>query len=333
MFFENQMVGTDGLAARAAQRTHSAMGTVMTHKAFGRRAGECLDAVVAEVDRLESSLSRFLPESDVSRVNRSAGVGCEAVSFDTWEVLAQAVDFSGRCEDCFTVTIGPLVDLWRRGKTTAAPPEEAALRQALGLVNDHDLALDPSRGTAGLKRAGQSIDLGGIGKGFAGDRILEVYREYGIDSACSNFGGNVVTLGARPDGAPWQIGIQHPRAEDKILGSVAVVNQSVVTSGDYQRYFIDRQGKRRHHILDPRTGYPAEAGLISVSIVAEQSLAADALSTALFVAGLERGLALLRRFPQTGAILVDTNLQVYVTQGLRHRFQADRGIGVTIIDG
>ena len=199
-------------------------------------------------------------------------------------------------------------------------------------MNDRDLVLDPCEITAGLRKVGQSVDLGGIGKGFAGDKILEVFREFGVPSAYSNLGGNVVTLGTKPDGSPWQIGIQHPRQENNLIGSVSVVDKTVVTSGDYQRCYTDRQGKRHHHILDPTTGYPAESGLISVSIVTEKSLAADALSTIVFVAGMEKGLAFLKSSAQTEAILVNSNLQVYVTQGLRYRFQAAEGIEVTILD-
>jgi thiamine biosynthesis lipoprotein len=117
-----------------------------------------------------------------------------------------------------------------------------------------------------------------------------------------------------------------------LVGSVAVAGETVVTSGDYQRCFIDGGGKRHHHILDPTTGYPAESGLISVSIVTARSVAADPLSTALFVAGLEKGLDALRSFPETEAVLVDTDLHVYVTPGLRTRFRADSGIEVTILE-
>jgi thiamine biosynthesis lipoprotein len=315
-----------------AQVTRLAMGTVMTHKAFGGHAEECLTAVCEEVDRLEKILSRFLPESDISRINRFAGIQCENVSLDTYEVLSQAVEFSRKCQGCFDVTIGPLVTLWNRNKEASTSPDESSIRQVLPLVNDRDLVLDLWQRTAGLKKVGQSVDLGGIGKGFTGDRILEVYQEYGISSAYSNLGGNVVTVGAKPDGSPWQIGIQHPRQENSVIGSVSVVNQTVVTSGDYQRTFTDSQGKRHHHILDPTTGYPSESGLISVSIVSDKSVAADPLSTILFVAGMEKGLEFLRSFPQTEAILVDSDLQVYVTQGLRIRFQADQGIAVTILD-
>lgn len=317
---------------QAPQTTHCAMGTVMTHKAYGPRAEDSLAAVCREVARIEGLLSRFLPGSEINRVNRSAGKESERVSRETYDVLSEAVEFSRSFQGCLDVTIGPLVTLWRIASESMVQPDESSIERVLSLVNFRDLVLNPGQRTAGLRKAGQSVDLGGIGKGFAGDRILEVYREFGISSAYSNLGGNVVTLGAKPDGSPWQIGIQHPRQEDALVGAISVVSQTVVTSGDYQRYFTDGQGKRHHHILNPTTGYPAESGLISVSIVSDNSVAADTLSTILFVAGLEKGLQFLRSFPRTEAVLVDSSLNVYVTQGLRYRFQAARGIAVTILD-
>jgi thiamine biosynthesis lipoprotein len=317
---------------QAAQTTHCAMGTVMTHKAFGLYAEDSLAAVCREVARVEGLLSHFLPDSEISRVNGSAGIKSERVSRETYDVLSKAVEFSRCFPGCFDVTIEPLVTLWNTCKESLAQPDELSIKQVLPLVNYRDLILDPGEITAGLRNVGQSIDLGGIGKGLAGDKVREVFKKFGISSAYSNLGGNVVTLGAKPDGSPWHVGIQHPRQENKIIGSVSVVNQTVVTSGDYQRYFTDSQGKRHHHILDPTTGYPAGSGLISVSIVTENSLAADALSTMVFVAGMEKGLEFLKSFSQTEAILVDSGLQVYVTQGLRCRFQADKGIEVTILD-
>jgi thiamine biosynthesis lipoprotein len=179
---------------------------------------------------------------------------------------------------------------------------------------------------------GQSINLGGIGKGYAGDKFLEVFKKYGISSAYTNIGGNVVALGTKPDGSPWRVGIQHPRQESSLIGLVSVADKAVVTSGDYQRYFIGNNGKRYHHILDPSTGYPAESGVISVTIVADSSTVADALSTILFVAGMEKGLELLGRFPGVEAILVDMDLQVYITAGLMEYFQASEGISVDILN-
>jgi thiamine biosynthesis lipoprotein len=312
------------------------MGTVMAHKAYGLYTEECLTAVRREIARLEGLLSRFLPGSDVSRINESAGISGETVSRETYVVLTKASEFSRSCPGCFDVTIEPLVRLWQRSRADAAQPEAGDIQHALSLVDYRDLVLDPGdrcpfQRSAGLRYEGQAIDLGGIGKGYAGDRILEVYQEYEITSAYSNLGGNVVTVGGKPDGSPWQIGIQHPRDEKRILGAVSAANQTVVTSGDYQRYYTDRQGLRRHHILDPKTGCPAEAGLISVTIVAEKSITADALSTIIFVAGIEKGLEYLQHFQHTDAILVDADLRVFVTPGLRGRFQADQGVAVTVL--
>ena len=315
-----------------AQTTHFAMGTVMTHKAFGTHAEEALSAVRREISRMEERLSCFLPDSEIGRVNGSAGIKSAKVSRQTHDVLAQAVDFSRSFPGCFDVTIGPLVSLWKIGQGSSAQPDEASIQRALPLVNYRDLILNPRKRTAGLRNAGQSIDLGGIGKGVAGDRIVEVFKRFGISSAYSNLGGNVVTVGAKPDGSPWQIGIQHPREQNLLIGSVSVLGETVVTSGDYQRCFLDSRGKRHHHILDPTTGYPAESGLISVSIVTDRAVAADPLSTIVFVAGMEKGLSYLRRFPQTEAILVDSDLHVYVTPGLRSRFQAARDIAMMILE-
>jgi len=318
-------------AALAAQTTQTAMGTVMWHKAFGAAAADALAAACDEVAWLEERLSCFLPGSEISRVNRSAGIKSEAVSGATWELLAGALEFSRRFPDFFAVSIGPLVSLWRAARQSRAQPDAAGIARALARVDDRDLILDLRESSAGLRRAGQSLDLGGIGKGFAGDRVAAALREAGVTSAYSNLGGNVVTLGAKPDGSPWRIGIQHPRREDGLLGSLAVVGRSVVTSGDYQRYFTDAGGVRCHHILDPRTGRPSRSGLISVSIVAECALAADALATIVFVAGLGRGLEIVRGYPQTEAVLVDEEERVFVTRGLKDSFQAVEGLRLTLV--
>jgi thiamine biosynthesis lipoprotein len=315
----------------AIQKTHTAMGTIMTHKAFGLHAAKGLEAVCSEVERIEICLSRFLPGSEISRVNTSAGSKSEKVSLETFYLLLKALDFSHTCPGCFDVSIGPLVDLWNMSRRSLIQPDDVRLRQALSLVDFRDVIMDPIQITAGLRKLGQSIDLGGIGKGFAGDRIVEIYKEFDIISGYSNLGGNVVALGTKPDGSPWRIGIQHPRQEDRLVGLVSVIDQSVVTSGDYQRCFFDNQGIRHHHILDPTNGYPADSGLISVSVVSESSLEADALSTILFIAGLEKGIEFLKSFPRSEAIFVDTDLKVYLTKGLKCRFQADMGTNVTIL--
>lgn len=308
------------------------MGTVMSHKVFGAAADASLEAVRGEISHLEQLLSRFLPDSEVSRINGSAGIQNEKVSPDTYNVLSKAVEFSKSFPSCFAITIEPLVDLWNMARESGITPDESSIQRVLPLVNDQDVILDAWEMTAGLRNAGQAIDLGGIGKGYAGDRLREVLKDFGITSAYSNLGGNVVALGSKPDGSPWRIGIQHPRQENNILGMVSVMDESVVTSGDYQRFFIDCNGNRCHHILNPVMGYPAESGLISVTVVAERSITADALSTILFISGLEKGFEILKKFPMTEAVFVDSNLRVFVTGGLWSRFQADQGVEAVRLD-
>ncbi|WP_368488590.1 FAD:protein FMN transferase [Clostridium sp. BJN0013] len=313
----------------AVEAAHTGMGTEMAHKAFGRHAIEALKAVQNESQRLERLLSRFQQESDISRINRSAGIKCENVSPETYEILLHAIECSVISQGLFDVTVGPLVDLWDY-KHALEPPANNKIEMALPLVNYKDLELNTVQKTTGLKKSGQSVDLGGIGKGFASDRFMEIFKEYGVTSAFSNIGGNVSTLGNKPDGSPWLVGIRHPRLNG-LLGAVEVTEKAVVTSGDYERYFIDKEGRRFHHILNPITGYPAESGLVSVTVVANSAMTADALSTAIFVAGLERGTALIKKYSGAEAVLVDEKLRVYVTQGLRQRFQASVEINVNYI--
>ncbi len=313
------------------QKEYTGMNTVMTHRAFGKHAGIALGAVSNEARRLEGLLSRFIPRSDVSRINESAGLKHEMLSHDTYEVLSRAIEFSKYCCGSFDVTIGPLVALWKEGKDETRPPEDLCIGQALSLVDYKDLILDPGKRTAKLKKAGQSIDLGGIGKGYAADKFLEVFRQYEVTSAFTNIGGNVATLGSKPDGSPWCVGIQHPRQEDSLIGIVCVVGKAVVTSGDYQRYFFGSNGKRYHHILDPLTGYPAESGLVSVTIIGDNSMMADALSTILFLEGMEKGIELLKSFSGIEAIFIDKDLQVHITDGLTESFIASEGISVDVL--
>lgn len=312
------------IKASAAESSSFGMNTKITYSVFGENAQQALLSGKNEIMRLEKKLSRFVPQSEISRVNKSAGKSCKNLSDDTYNLLSQAVEFSKISQGLFDITIGPLVDLWNY-KYAADVPLEETIQKTIPLVNYRNLVLNPHKRTAGLRRLGQSIDLGGIGKGFASDRFIQIIRKYGVSSAFTNIGGNVSALGNKPDGSPWCVGIRHPRDKNSLIGAVTVSGKSVVTSGDYERYFIDSDGKRRHHILDPNTGYPAESGLISVTIIADSAVTADALSTCVFAAGLEKGLLILKKFPEAEAVIVNSDLRIYMTQGMRGCFQSADG--------
>ena len=314
------------------QSTQIQMGTVFSCKAFGGRAEESLEAVRKQAERLEGLFSRFLQESEVSRVNRSAGIQAEKVSPETFELLSLAQGFSEISRGKFDTTIGPLLSLWHDFRDSKQVPDGRSLRRALKLVNYRDLELNPETRTVFLKKTGQFIDPGGIGKGFAADRMMDIFKAFDVSSAYCNLGGNVAVLGNKPDGSPWKVGIQHPRRDSELIGAVSVRDESVVTSGDYQRYFTDRRGIRQHHILDPRTGRPARSGLVSVTVVSQSSLTADSLSTILFLSGLKKGLQILKSYADSEVILIDEALQVYVSKGLKDRFISNKKVHPMILD-
>ncbi|MBU4438497.1 MAG: FAD:protein FMN transferase [Firmicutes bacterium] len=306
------------------------MNTEIAYSVFGEKAESAIAAMTTELLRLENKLSRFMPSSEVSRINRLAGLDSIKISRELYEILSFAHLVSEISQGMFDITVAPLVDLWGYKKAKDVPAK-SKIRNILLKVDYRELILNPKDHIAGLSKLGHAIDLGGIGKGYASDRCMQLFQQYGVNSAYINIGGNVATLGNKPDSSLWRVGIRHPRHDQQLIGVVRVAGKAVVTSGDYERCFFDRQDKRWHHILDPTTGYPAESGLISVSVIADSAMIADALSTAIFVAGLNKGIGYLAQFPRTEIVIVDKNLQVFITPGLNEWFHAADGIKVNII--
>nr|MBP8641145.1 FAD:protein FMN transferase [Oscillospiraceae bacterium] len=292
------------LKAAVKEACGFSMNTEITYRVFGENSAEAINFAEVELQRLESKLSRYRQVSEVSEINGAAGKAQINISSEMCEILSCAIRISELTEGLYDITVGPLIDLWDY-KHSVMPPKEEKINEARAKVNYHDLLLDDKKKTAGLIKEGQSIDLGGIGKGYASDCCIKTLRDNGASAAFINIGGNVATLAYKPDGSPWNVGIRHPRRSGCLIGAVKVSGKAVVTSGDYERYFVDCEGKRWHHILNPSTGFPSESGLISVTVVADSAMLADALSTAIFVAGIDKGLTYLNQFAGSEAILVD----------------------------
>ncbi len=303
------------------------MGTIVTQRVWGANAEAAADEVSRELEHLERALSFHSPESDLSRFNANAGRGWTPVSADLLRVLERARACSELTGGSFDVTAAPLVRLWnihggepgRRGRPI---PPKCEIERLLPLVDNRDLRVDVHAGSASLARPGQMVDLGAIAKGYAADRAREIYVESGVRSAVVDIGGNVALVGRGPGGLPWRVGIQHPaERQGGLIATLAASDESVVTSGDYER-FVESGGARYHHIIDPATGYPARSGLTSATVVCGDSTLADALATAIFVLGPERGAQLVDSFPGIGAVLItdESTRRVYVTDGLRDRF-------------
>ncbi len=298
-----------------------AMGTVISQEVYGSNSQKTSDEVITKIKYLETLLTINAPDGDINKLNGNAGKGYVELNPGTVSVLQSARKISGLSGGAFDVTVGPVVKAWGIGTDNPQVPTEATLKDLVSLINYADIHLDEAGNMACLQRPGQIIDVGGIAKGYAGDVAKAIYQKNGHKSAFINLGGNVVVLGHKPDGNAWNIGIQNPRSETgEVVGAVQVTDKAVVTSGDYQRYF-EKDGKRFCHIIDPQTGYPAESGLMSVTIIASSSAEADGLSTACFVLGLDKGLDLVKRYGQAEAIFITTNKKIHLTKGLQGNFQ------------
>jgi len=274
-------------------------------------AESAIAAAFAEMRRIENLMSPQIEQSDVWRL--SHGAGPFEVSVETSEVLGLGQAVARQSGGAFDLSLGRLKQLW--GIETATPriPADEEIRAALQGTGPDSLRLEGQ--TVFKQQSDLRVDLGGIAKGFAIDRAVAVLRQAGVLHASVNAGGDLRLLGDRGD-RPWRIGIQHPRRSGELLATLELAGTAVVTSGDYERSF-ERDGIRYHHLFDPQTGRPAR-DCQSVTVVADEAMLADALATAVFVLGPERGMAFLQQFRAEG-ILVTANGEVLVTPGLQQQ--------------
>ena len=302
--------------AREYSRQLFAMDTVMSFTAYGPHGEEAVEAAVQEVERLDELLSTGKEESEISRINQS---GTGELSEDTEKILSEGLEIGKKTDGLFDVTIYPLMQLWGFPTGNYHVPTEEELKETLALVDASEVTMDGKEVVLGEH---QKIDLGGIAKGYTSGRVMDIFREYGVTSAMVSLGGNVQTLGKKPDGSMWQVGIQNPdNVQGDLLGAVAVQDQAVITSGGYERYF-EENGQTYIHILDPRTGYPAESGLASVSVISANGMLADALSTSLYIMGLEKATEYWRNYAdEFDMILMADDGMIYVTEGISDQFR------------
>ncbi len=236
-----------------------------------------------EIERIDSLLAWQIPTSEISAINSAAGVSPVKISYETFSLLERSISYSTLSSGVFDITIGPLTQLW--GFNGDSEPVEVPLQHLIDscrqLVNFEKLKLNAKDTSAFLLNKGMSIDLGGIGKGYAIDRASAILKKNGFNSFLFNAGGDILVSGMKNENQKWVIGIKHPREESKLFGSVELTDLAIATSGDYERYF-EQNGVRYHHIIDPSSGFPATKST-SVSIVGESAEKADALATILFI--------------------------------------------------
>ncbi len=293
------------IQTRYSCRSFYALGTFNSIKIPDRADEALLDSAVRRVREIERKMSVFFKDSEIARLNRLAGKSSVPLSDDTFLVLKHAAEISKASEGAFDITLGPLINLWRRaGKENRIPCEEE--REACKKLSGYEDVLFKGSNLVALRRIGQAVDLGGIAKGYAADEVRKLLVSQGVESALINLGGNVVTIGLRPDKSLWKVGLQNPNSlRGALFCYLEAEDKTVVTSGGYERFFM-KDGVRYHHILDPKTGTSVQSGLLSVTAVCKSSMDADALTTAFFVLGPKRGIPLFERFGASA---------VYVTEG------------------
>ena len=302
-----------------------AMDTLMTLEAYGKNSQEAISAAEQEINRLDGLFSRTNEKSEISAVNSAAGQSPAAVSEDTFEIIQAAIEMSELTGGAFDITVAPIVDAWGFITEDYTVPSRETLDGLLPLVGSGRISLDEESSSVYLD-AGTEIDLGGIAKGYASDRIHEILAEYGVSSAIIALGGNVYAIGSKPDGSKWRVAVRDPNDENSFIGIASVSDTSVITSGSYERYF-ESDGVRYHHIIDPETGCPAEKGLRSVTIITKNGAMGDALSTALFVMGLDEAVEFWRGRDDFEAIFVTSGGAVFATEGIAGSFAFDSSGG------
>ena len=304
-----------------AEKNLFAMDTVMTLTAIGPEAEAAVEAAAEEIQRLDDMLSTGNESSLVSRVNTEGrGTAFEEMQ----ELLQYSRQLYESTGGCFDITIYPVMQLWGFPTGEYHVPEEAELESARELLGMEEVRFEDEKKEIVLEKSGMAIDFGGIAKGYTSSRVIDIFREHGIKKGIISLGGNVQTLGTREDGKRWRIAVKDPEDTEQYIGIVEVSDEAVVTSGGYERYF-EENGQSYHHIIDPGTGFPADSGLSSVTIVSSDGTLADGLSTALFIMGFQKAEEYWKAYSaQFEMILVREDGTLAVTEGIEDRFSSER---------
>lgn len=297
------------------------LGTIIQLRVSGKEGKKAIDEAVKRLYEIDDRMSAFKENSDISKINENAGIAPSNVNEDTYTVIKKAVYYADLSQGAFEPTIKPLVKLYNfRGENPSIPAKEE-IEEALKLVNYKDIILNDKEKSVRLKKKNQSLDLGAIAKGYAADEVKRIFKNNNVKSAIIDLGGNIYALGKKADDTLWNIGIQDPLSSTgKYMGILSAADKSIVTSGNYERYF-EIDGKRYHHIINPNTGYPCENGIISTTIISDQSIDGDGLTTCGYIMGLQSGLDLMEETEGVDAIFITTDKKVYITSGIKNNFK------------
>lgn len=292
--------------------------TVCTITVYGESQGKAQKIIEEAFDlceEYENMFSKTVKGSDVDKINTAGGQPVE-VSDDTLAVIQKGIEFGQLSGGKFDITIGAVSELWDFDAADPVVPDDAAIKEAVKTVDYTQIKIDGNKVSLGIE--GAQLDLGGIAKGFIADRVAEQMTEAGVEHAIINLGGNVVTIGGREDGSPWVVGIERPYSDrTEVLGAVECTNETVTTSGVYERYF-EIDGKLYHHVLDPDTGYPMETESEAVSVVGPIGMSAesDAFGTMFLMLGQAESEKILEQYPEFKAAFTASDDSIYTVNGM-----------------
>ncbi|MEN1785759.1 MAG: FAD:protein FMN transferase [Bacteroidota bacterium] len=273
-----------------------------------------VDEAVSEIKRIENIISSWNPDSETSKINAKAGIAPVPVSSELFDLITRAKTISEITDGAFDISYAAMDRLWKFDGSMTAVPSAEALRQALYKVGYQNIILDSSTKTVFLKRRGMRIGFGAIGKGYAADKVKKLLISKGVVGGLINASGDLTAWGTKANGEPWKVGIIDPFQKQEVLGWMPIVEASVATSGNYEKY-VKLEGKQYSHIIDPRTGYPTE-GVNSVSIFAQKAELCDALATAVFILGRDSGLHLINQLDGVEVVLIDNSGKMHKSSGI-----------------
>ena len=304
-----------------------AMDTYMNLKAYTDGDESALKEAEARINELENELSTTSDSSDIWKIDHSNGNEV-TVSNDSAVLIKKAMEVGSSTNGALDITIFPVLKEW--GFTTGEYhiPDKAKLDTLLSNVDYSSINLNSNIVTI---PENTEIDLGALAKGYTGDEVMEIFKAHGIDSAIISLGGNVQALGSKPDGSYWKVAVRDPFSPEKDMCVVEIKNKAVITSGNYERFFTGDDGNNYWHILDPADGYPADNGFVSVTVIGENGLDCDCLSTALFVAGMDGYKKIISNYPDYDFIFVTDEEKIYYTKGIADRFQNISSMNAEVI--
>lgn len=296
-----------------SRKNFFAMDTIMDFTIYGQE--DLLDQTESMIRSLEAEMSVTNPASEIAEINEN---GYGKVTGDTSDLISAALSLCQRTDGALDISVYPIVRAWGFTTDNYQVPDDVSIQALLPLVDYTQIDYQQDSGDIHLPD-GMEIDLGSVAKGYAGQKAADFLKENGVTSGLLSLGGNIQAIGSKPDGSPWKIGIQDPFQNESPMMVLSVTDKSVVTSGGYERYF-QQDGKTYWHIMDPSTGYPAENGLVSVTIVGTDGMLCDGLSTSLFVMGLEKAADFWGSSDDFDAVFVTEDQTVYITEGLADSF-------------